>query len=133
MKKPGVEMSAKILVVDDNAQVRTLLKDLLTMWGYAVLVAEDGAKGVSVAIEQMPDLILMDVQMPVMNGFDAIAALRKDSRTCGIRILLLTAQAMEETMITPDAAGFDGYLEKPFNIHALPEVIRENLPGKECE
>jgi two-component system cell cycle response regulator DivK len=127
----GVTMAAKILVVDDNDQNRLLLNDVLTMYGFGVLLAEDGKEAIRIAREQHPDLILMDIQMPVMNGLEAGRLLRSDPLTSQIKIIALSAFNLLEDNDSFFATGFDGYIEKPIDIRRLPDIIRQHLPGGE--
>ena len=123
-------MSGKILIVDDNDQNRLLLGDVLNSCGFTVHLARDGAEGVRMAIEHNPDLVLMDIQMPVMNGLEAGRALRTDPRTMKIRMIALTSYNTLDDKDNFFQTGFDGYLEKPLNIRRLPEIIRSNLPDR---
>lgn len=120
-------MPQTILVVDDNDQNRVLLHDVLSMYGFNVLLAENGHVGVSLAQEHLPDLILMDIHMPVMSGLEAGKLLRSDPRTSKIKILALSACNLTEDMDNFFETGFDGYIEKPIRIRELPDVIREHL------
>ena len=121
-------MSKTILVVDDNDMNRQLLTDVLTRRGYTVFQAKNGAEGVAMAIEHTPNLILMDIQMPVMNGLDAGKALRNDPRTKDIRLLALTSYNVLEEKDNFFQTGFDGYLDKPLEIRKLPAIIKGYLP-----
>lgn len=125
-------MPETILVVDDNDQNRDLLQDVLTEYGFNVLVAEDGAEGVRMARESHPDLILMDIQMPVMNGLEAGKRLRADSRTKEIKLLALSSYNLLDDHDDFFATGFDGYIDKPFDIRELPKTIMKHLPGGEA-
>ena len=124
-------MSRTILVVDDNDMNRQLLTDVLTKSGYTVLPAENGDEGVALAIKHTPDLILMDIQMPIMNGLEAGKALRNHPRTKDIRMLALTSYNVLEGEDDFFQTGFDGYIEKPLNIRKVKEIIRRNLPDEE--
>jgi two-component system cell cycle response regulator DivK len=117
-----------ILVVDDNEQNRLLLHDVLSYNGFSVLLAGDGAEGVALARAQHPDLILMDIQMPVMNGLEAGKALRADPLTSGIRMLALSSFNPLQEGDEFFATGFDGYIDKPVDIRTLSEIITRNLP-----
>jgi len=121
-------MSKTILVVDDNDMNRQLLTDVLTRHGYTMFSARNGAEGVAMAIEHTPNLILMDIQMPVMNGLDAGKALRNDPRTKDIRLLALTSYNVLEEKDNFFQTGFDGYLDKPLEIRKLPAIIKGYLP-----
>lgn len=125
--KQGGNMPGTILVIDDNIQNRTLLRDVLTHYGFAVLLAENGAEGVAAAGEHNPDLILMDIQMPGMNGLEAGRLLRSDSRTKNIKILALSCFNMLDDEDNFFATGFDGYIGKPFDIRELPKIIMKHL------
>lgn len=104
---------AKILVVDDDARNLRLAVTLIEEAGHAVLAAEGGAEGVAAAQAHTPDLVLMDVQMPDMDGIAALKCLRAEPRTAGLKVVALTALAMKGDAERLLAEGFDGYLEKP--------------------
>lgn len=120
-------MPYKILIVEDNKNNLNLLTDLLTFHGYEISAAYDGQNGVDMARELRPDLILMDIQMPFMDGMTAGCLLKRDPATRGLKIVALTSFAMsgdEEKFIE---AGFDGYLSKPINTRELPGMIKQWL------
>jgi two-component system cell cycle response regulator DivK len=123
----GERLPRKILVVDDNDLSRLLLHDILSHDGFTVLVAENGAEGVKTAWEERPDLILMDLQMPVMNGLEAGKLLRSDPRSQGVRILALSSFNLLEDRDDFFATGFDGYISKPFDIKELLKTVRKYL------
>ena len=124
-------MRATILVVEDNEQIRVLLRDFLASKGYRMLVAADGAEGVRMALENAPYLILMDIQMPVMNGIVAGKLLRADPRTEGTRMLALSGflQLEDEGNFFRD--GFDGHIAKPIDIRELPAIVKKHLRTEE--
>ncbi len=124
-------MPHKILIIEDNTNNSTLLWDILTFHGYQVSLATDGQEGVTMARELMPDLILMDIQMPGMDGMTASGILKGDSATIGLKIIALTSFAMQGDQEKFLAAGFDGYLSKPINTRELPTLIIQWLAGKE--
>ena len=124
-------MPRTILIVDDNDQNRILLRSVLIHYGYMVLEAADGAEAVRMAQEQTPDLILMDILMPVMNGIDAGKVLRADPRTKGITMLALSAFNLLADDDNFFNTGFDGYIAKPIDIRKLPETVRNYLDEKE--
>ena len=118
-------MSAKILVVEDNELNRKLIVAVLTYHGYEALEAGDGAEGVRAAVEHTPDLILMDIQMPVMDGMTAVSILKNDPRTMGIKVIALTSFAMKGDRERFMAAGFVDYITKPINTRELPEIVKK--------
>jgi two-component system cell cycle response regulator DivK len=120
----------KILIVEDNEKNRTLVKDVLEYHGYEVIEAGNGKEGIKIAKENNPDLILMDIQMPVMSGFDAIKILRNNSETKDIKIIALTSLAMKGDKEKCMEEGFDDYMAKPIDIRRLPEVVKKALEVK---
>jgi CheY-like chemotaxis protein len=120
-------MSHKILIVEDNENNRKLLQDVLVFHGYEVSAATDGQEGVNLARKLMPDLILMDIQMPGMDGMTAGNILKSDPATSGLKIIALTSFAMQGDLEKFMAAGFDGYLSKPISTRELPDLVKEWL------
>ncbi len=120
-------MPKQILIIDDNLQNRQLAGDILTFHGYAVTMAGDGLEGIALAERLRPDLILMDIQMPVLDGFAALVKLRENPATRGIKVVALTALAMQGDRQRIMAAGFDGYLAKPINSRELPQAVAQFL------
>jgi CheY-like chemotaxis protein len=116
-------VTATVLVVEDNPLNRKLVRDVLGHAGYRVLEAEDAERGIALARAERPDLVLMDVQLPGMDGVEALARLRADEATAGIPVAALTALAMKDDRERFLAAGFDGYLEKPVSVPALPAQV----------
>lgn len=114
-----------ILVVEDNQDNLTLIRDVLHSLGHAVLEARDGEKGIEVATSQTPDLILMDLSLPIMDGWTATRTLKGSATTQHIPILALTAHAMEGDRERALEAGCDDYLSKPINLRALANKIAE--------
>src|SRR5262249_38671037 len=106
-------MSKKILVVEDTDDNRQILRDLLGMSGYVVIEANDGAEGVAKAVEHKPDLILMDIQMPVMDGYEATRRIKADPTLSAIPIIAVTSYALSGDEDRARAAGCDGYVAKP--------------------
>lgn len=104
---------AKILIVEDNPANMTLAKFLLQSAGHEVLGATDAETGVALAREQQPDLVLMDIQLPGMDGLQATALLKNDPSTSAIPVIALTALAMKGDEERIRAAGCDGYIAKP--------------------
>jgi two-component system cell cycle response regulator DivK len=123
-------MPRKILIVEDNVNNRSLLWDILIFHGYEVAVAADGQEGVNLARELMPDLILMDVQMPGMDGMTAGRILKGDPATSVLKIIALTSFAMRGDQEKFLAAGFDGYLSKPISTRELPGLVKQWMDGE---
>lgn len=124
-------MSRTILIVEDNATNRTLLRDVLTFHGYEVTVASDGREGVSLAGKLKPDLILMDIQMPGMDGMIACGILKGNPETSMLKVIALTSFAMQGDQEKFLTVGFDGYLSKPINTRELPGRVKRWLDGEE--
>ena len=122
-------MPHTILIVEDNKNNCTLLKDILVYHGYDIAVASDGNEGVAMARKLMPDLILMDIQMPGMDGMTASAVLKGDPATSRLKIIALTSFAMQGDQEKFLAAGFNGYLSKPVNTRELPALIDRWIQG----
>ncbi|HET9671759.1 MAG TPA: response regulator [Actinomycetota bacterium] len=116
----------RILVVEDNDKNMKLFRDVLAAAGYRTLEATTGSEAVDLAAEQEPDLVLMDIQLPDLDGVQALHRLRADARTATIPVLALTAQAMHGDRERFLEAGFDGYLSKPVNVRELIGVVREH-------
>jgi two-component system cell cycle response regulator DivK len=116
-----------ILIVDDNEQNRRLTRKVLQFAGFRTLEAAGGAEGLSLAVEHRPELILMDIRMPNMNGTEVLQKLREDERTAAIRVVALTSSTMKGDRERFLADGFDGYLEKPIRIREFPDQIRRHL------
>ncbi len=117
----------RILVVEDNDKNLKLTRDLLEWAGFVVDVATTGEEGVAVARRSTPDLILMDLQLPGINGFEALAELRDHDETRTVPVVALTASAMSMDRERVLAAGFDGFLEKPIDVRAFPAQVRHHL------
>jgi CheY-like chemotaxis protein len=118
----------RVLVVDDKASSRELVRTLLERAGYAVSEAADGREALAVAREAPPDLILLDLQMPVLDGFGALHQLRADPRFEKLPIVALTASAMQGDREKAIAAGFTGYVSKPVRLAVLRAELARLLP-----
>ncbi len=116
----------RILVVEDNEKNMKLFRDVLAATGYRTLEATTGSEAIDLASEHTPDLVLMDIQLPDLDGVQALRRLRADERTAGIPVLALTAQAMRGDRERFLAAGFDGYLSKPVDVRELIGTVREH-------
>ena len=115
--------AATVLVVEDNPLNLKLVRDVLGHAGYVVLEAADAERGIALARERRPDLVLMDVQLPGIDGVEALRRLRADPDTAGIPVVALTAFAMRDDRERLLAAGFDGYVSKPVSVRALPGQV----------
>ena len=121
---------AKILVIDDDARNLRLAVTALGQAGYEVLSAEGGAEGIEAALAHAPDLVLMDVQMPGMDGVAALRRLRAEPRTAALKVAALTALAMKGDAERLRAEGFDGYLEKPIRYKEFLASVAALLEGR---
>jgi CheY-like chemotaxis protein len=114
-----------ILIVEDNEKNLKLVRDILQFKGYRTLEAETATEAIALATEHAPDLILMDIQLPDMDGVTALGRLREEPVTAALRVVALTAFAMRDDRERFLAAGFDGYMTKPIDIKQFPELIRQ--------
>jgi two-component system cell cycle response regulator DivK len=118
-----------VLVVEDNDKNLKLVRDLLTYHGFRILAAKTAAEGIALATEHRPALVLMDIQLPDMDGAAALAALRGAPETARLPVVALTAFAMSEDRTRLLAAGFDGYLVKPIDVREFPGQVRAFCGG----
>ncbi len=117
----------QILIVEDNEKNMKLVRDVLQAKGYATIEALTGEDGVRLAIERKPDLILMDIQLPGINGIEALRQLRANPETATIPTVAVTASVMQHDRKHITEAGFDGYLGKPINLKEFLETVRSLL------
>lgn len=117
----------RILLADDERLLHSVLEDVLEGSGYAVLHALDGQQAVQMAQEQKPDVILMDVMMPVMTGIEALERIREDAGTRGIPVVAITADVLGRSRDELLGYGFDGYMPKPFTAGQLLSEIARHL------
>jgi two-component system cell cycle response regulator DivK len=120
----------QILVVEDNEKNMKLVRDVLQASGYRTLEATTGGDGVELALENRPDLVLMDIQLPDIDGVEALRRMRGEERTAFVPVLALTAQAMQGDRERFLAAGFDGYLSKPVDITDLVATVKRHCEGR---
>jgi two-component system cell cycle response regulator DivK len=121
-------MSRRVLVVEDQEDNRRILRDLLTSAGYDVLYAEDGEEALIVASRERPDLILMDIQLPLLDGYEATRRLKADPVLRGIPVIAVTSYALSGDDVKAKEAGCDAYVTKPFSPRQLLQIIREYAP-----
>jgi two-component system cell cycle response regulator DivK len=119
-----------ILIVEDNEKNLKLVRDVLQVKGYQTLEAGTGEDGVRLAAERRPDLVLMDIQLPGMNGIDALKALRAAPATAAIPVIALTASVMQQDRQEIMRAGFDAFIEKPINLREFLATVQKTLPAK---
>jgi DNA-binding response OmpR family regulator len=123
----GVLMSKKILIADDEQNIVISIEFLLRREGFEVLVAGDGEEALAKVRAERPDLVLLDVMMPKMNGFDVCQALRADPDLSATRILMLTAKGRDTEVSKGLGLGADGYMTKPFSTKELLAEVRKLL------
>jgi two-component system cell cycle response regulator DivK len=120
----------QVVVVEDNERNMKLFRDVLQASGYRTLEATTGERAVELVLEHGPDLVLMDIQLPDIDGVEALGRLRADERTASVPVLALTAQAMDGDRERFLTAGFDGYLSKPVNIRDLVNTVKRYCDGR---
>ena len=116
----------QVLIVEDNETSMKLFRDVLAATGYRTLEATTGGQALQLAVEHGPDLVLMDIQLPDIDGVEALKRLRADERTASVSVLALTAQAMHGDRERFLAAGFDGYIAKPVDVLELVDTVRRH-------
>jgi two-component system cell cycle response regulator DivK len=116
-----------ILIVEDNEKNRKLVRDVLNVKGYKTIESETAEEGLKLAIEKSPSLILMDTQLPGMDGITALKQLRTNPETRTIPVIAITASAMTYNRVTMLAEGFDGFQSKPISVKAFLEEVRRVL------
>ncbi|MFU0505723.1 response regulator [Pseudaminobacter sp. NGMCC 1.201702] len=120
-------MSKRILIVEDTEDNRQIVRDLIATTDFELIEAVDGAAGVAAAAAQMPDLILMDIQLPVLDGYEAARRIKADPAIRHIPIIAVTSYALSGDEAKAIAAGCDGYVAKPFSPRRLLAMINEFL------
>jgi two-component system, cell cycle response regulator DivK len=124
-------VNQRILVVEDQPDNRQIIRDLLTSVGYQLIEAEDGETGVRLARSERPDLILMDIQLPVLDGYEATRRIKTDPELKAIPIIVVTSYALSGDDAKAKAAGCDGYVAKPFSPRHLLATVRTFLPPRD--
>ncbi|TCO50475.1 two-component system cell cycle response regulator DivK [Kribbella antiqua] len=117
----------RILVVEDNPKNLKLVRDVLQFSGYEVIEATSGEDGVRLAASEDPDLILMDLQLPGIDGAEALRRIRASERTRDVPVVAVTAFAMDHDRQNAFDSGFTGYVEKPISVRHLPQQVRDFL------
>ena len=118
---------ARVLVIDDEPDVRWLIRMSLERAGHEVLDAEDGLRGIALAMKQRPEVIVLDLMMPVMDGYGVLAELAKHGRTASVPVVVLSAKAIPDEADRATAAGARRFLEKPFDPDELAAELAELL------
>jgi len=121
-------MNAKrILIVEDNERNLKLVRDLLEVKGYRVVAATSGEEALPLAQREPPDLVVMDIGLPGMDGIAALRALRADPRTQDVPVIAVTASVMQTERVTIMQAGFDGYMGKPIDVRGFLALVQDTL------
>ena len=116
-----------ILIVEDNAKNMKLVRDLLQYQGHRTVEAEDGESGVRLALSEHPDLILMDIQLPDIDGVTALARIREDAALCAVPCLAVSASVMPDEQQRIVASGFDGFIAKPISLKSFLAAVQQAL------
>ena len=130
MTKPGGSMSL-ILIVEDNEKNLKLVRDVLQVKGYRTLEAGTAEDGIRMAVDAKPDLILMDIHLPGMNGIEARRLLRDDPATAAIPVIAVTASVMQQDRKKITEAGFEAYVGKPINLQEFLATVRTVLGNRQ--
>ena len=119
-----------ILIVEDNERNLKLVRDVLRVKGYTTLEAVTGEEGVKLAVEQKPDLVLMDIQLPGISGIEALRILRANPVTATIPVIAVTASVMQQDRKMITEAGFDAYVGKPIGLKEFLDAVRDALEDR---
>jgi two-component system cell cycle response regulator DivK len=120
---------AKVLYIEDNLDNMILVKRVLEIEGYEVIAAQTGTEGLARAIEDRPDIIITDINLPDIDGYEITNSLKKDNKTAHIPVVAMTANVMKKDREHVFDAGCDGYISKPIDVDELPEQIENFLKG----
>ena len=123
-------MKDLILIIEDNDKNLKLVRDLLRFNGFDTIEATNAEDGIALARERKPQLVLMDIQLPGMDGVSALQRLRQDSTTAAIPVVAVTASVMKEDRERFENAGFDGFITKPISVKAFPDQVRGYIRGR---
>jgi two-component system cell cycle response regulator DivK len=116
-----------ILIVEDNDKNLKLVRDVLQVKGFSTIEAGSAEDGIKLAVERKPDLILMDIHLPGMNGIEALKVLRADAATAAIPVIAVTASVMPQDRNQITEAGFNAYVAKPINLREFLDAVRDTL------
>jgi two-component system cell cycle response regulator DivK len=119
-----------VLIVDDNDKNRRLVREVLRAAGFETLDAGTGLAGIALAVEHVPDVILMDLRLPDVDGMEAAHRLREHDRTAQIPVVAMSAMTLQGSDDWVEAAGFAGWLEKPIHVGTFPEQVRRYCAGR---
>ena len=122
------QTAQKVLIVEDNALNMRLFSDLLEASGYETLQCTDGGQAAALAVDEQPDLIIMDIQLPEVSGLDITRWLKDDERTAAIPVLAVTAFAMRTDEMLVREAGCEGYLSKPIQVRSFLKTVDDLMP-----
>ncbi len=120
-------MNDLVLIIEDNDKNLKLARDLLRYHGFETIEAMNAEDGIALARDRSPRLVLMDIQLPGMDGVSALAELRKDPQTSKIPVVAMTASVMKEDRERFDKAGFDGFITKPIDVRTFPDTVRAHM------
>ena len=120
----------KILIAEDDFPSRELLAEILLGWGYEVEQASNGIEALALIEQMRPDLVLLDIQMPLLDGFGVIARIRSDPRSAALPVVAVSAHAMRDDSRRICSAGFDAYVAKPHDLQSLRVLLQEKFNGK---
>jgi two-component system cell cycle response regulator DivK len=123
-------VSRRILVVEDNPLNFKLVRDVLEYAGYEVVGADSGEEGLQLAENLPPDLVLMDLQLPGIDGTETMRRLRRGVLADDVPVIALSALVMDQDHLAAESAGFDGYLNKPISARSLPDQVASFLPDE---
>ena len=121
-----------ILIVEDNEKNLKLVRDVLQVKGYQTLEAGTAEEGLKIVAEKKPDLVLMDIQLPGMNGIEALRVLRADPATALIPVVAITASVMQQDRQQIMSGGFDGFVAKPVNLKNLLDTVQQAAKGRKA-
>lgn len=124
---------ARILVIDDDPDIRNLLSTYLQGHGHHVVCAEDGAHGIGMVVQHRPDVVILDVDMPVLDGHSTIRVLKGDPKMADIPIIVLTALNSDSTRETMRRAGCAGFLAKPLDLDQLEHMVKHTLEAHQAQ